>query len=300
MPIIRLRSYFMKKNSIIIGLFFTFCFIFSSCKLDVKAEKTLHRPDTELQAGNVVITGSYDSNAIEYINVFRVDSENPGAKPINIGVIFPSGFNENNKTYTFYDQTGIVGKKYSYFCRVFEGKYGYYTTEKSDPIEITTGFGLPSATYSNDDDLKCNVGSEYLTYNEDTKIIKLSTSTDFRPAYAKAPSAPEYTDYCLVVTNGTTTESFLLSEKGDWSDKTPAEWNLQITLPESFFNKDIKVLGLISQRKEIEDTKIKRLYWTNIADIKVKNEADSTEYTNNTFQIVIQSGSNGTDYGYLD
>lgn len=291
----------MKKNLVFIGIIFLTAAILSSCKIDVKQEKTLHRPDVEIRSNEIAITGTYDSTAIEYINVFRLDKNNESAKPVNIGLIFPSGFNTLNKTYSFYDNTAIEGRKYSYFCRFYEGKYGYYTTEQSLPIEIPASCGLAAGSYSTDDDLKCNMGTSYFTFNEDTKILALQNPGDFRPAFAQTP---EYTDYCLVVTNGTVTESFRLSQKDDWSDITPSpEWNLQLLLPESFFNKEIQILGLISQKVELVEAgseEIKRLFWTNITSVDVKNETTAITYPENKFIIEIQSGSSGIDYGYTN
>lgn len=295
----------MKKNSIIIGLFIIASLLCTACKLEVKPEKTLHRPDVEPQAGAMVITGTYDSTAIEYINVYRVD-KTADTKAINIGVIFPSGFNTENKTYSFFDKTAFEGSEYSYYCRIYEGKYGYYTTEESEKVEVPTGYGLDPSTYSTgtDDDLKCNIGSTFFQYDNTTKVISFDTaiSTKIQPAYAQA----DYNEYCLIIKCQDSIQSFLLSETGgNFKAGADNKWNLQILLPSTFFNKDIQVLGIIAQKKETvdgtADTPIKRLYWTNLAPIEVKDtSATPVSFPNNTFQLTIESGSNGNDYGYVE
>lgn len=291
----------MKKNSIIIGLFIISSLLCTACKLEVKPEKTLHRPDVEAQAGAIVINGTYDSTAVEYINVYRVDEDLADPKGYNIGVIFPSGFNTENKTYSFFDQTAIEGRNYSYYCRLYEGKYGYYTTEKSEKIEIPTGNGLAPATYSSDDDLKCTIGTTCLIYNDETKILSFDSpiSTNIKPSAFSA-----YTDYCLILKCEDSVQSFLLSDSPTFNSGADKEWNLQITVPNTFFNKDIQILGIIAQKKETVDgnpaTAIKRLYWTNLAPIAVKNTASpAVDFPNNTFTLEIKSGSNGNDYGYV-
>lgn len=297
----------MKKNSIIVGLSTILCLIIvSACTLDVRSEKTLHRPDVEAISGAILISGSYDSNSIEYINVFRRNADDVSAKPVNIGVIFPSGFDKDNKTYKYLDETAIEGVTYAYSCRLFEGIYGYYTTEEAilnsasdDPLkkQVPATSGLPAATYTSEDSLKCS--SVDFKYNSDTHVLSLkSTPADFRPSYAKT-AGKEYTDYCIVITNGTSTQSFLLSEKADdWSDKQ--EWNLQVLLPEAFFDTDIQILGLIAQRKQKSDLddKVQRLNWTYLTDVTTVDKSDGP-ISDNIIRVDIQKGSNGTDYGYI-
>lgn len=279
----------MKKNTIIIGIIFSISLFFISCKLDVKPENTLHRPDVEVQNSGILVTGTYTSSDIQYINVFRKDITN-NENPINIGIIFPSGFNAENKTFSFTDTTATEGNKYVYFCRYYEGKFGYYQTEYSE--EKIAPAGSSPITLSVDPAFK-------LSYSDVGKILSLD-GTD--PTLSQ--SGTDAYDFALVATNGNETQCFYLANK-DWKAKdkdgtlvSTKQWNLQVLFPESFLNTEIEILGLVGQKKVInEDNKVQRIFWTPLVSIPVDN--DNHTIQDNKFYVNIPKGTNGIDYGYF-
>lgn len=279
----------MKKNSIFIGIIFSISVLFASCKLDVKPENTLHRPDVEVQNTSILVTGTYTSSDIQYINIFRKDITN-NENPINIGIIFPSGFNAENKTFSFLDTTATDGNKYVYFCRYYEGKFGYYQTEDSEEIIAPTGGAPVEVTV--DPALK-------LKYSDNVKELELDgTSPTF------SVSVTDY-DFALVATNGKETQCFYLANY-EWKAKdksgtlvSTTKWNLQVLFPESFLNTEIEILGIVGQRKVINaEDKVQRIFWTPLVSIPV----DDTNHTiqNNKFTVSIPKGTNGIDYGYFN
>ena len=279
----------MKKNTIIIGIIFSISLFFISCKLDVKPENTLHRPDVEVQNSGILVTGTYTSSDIQYINVFRKDITN-NENPINIGIIFPSGFNAENKAFSFTDTTATEGNKYVYFCRYYEGKFGYYQTEYSE--EKIAPAGSSPITLSVDPAFK-------LSYSDVGKILSLD-GTD--PTLSQ--SGTDAYDFALVATNGNETQCFYLANK-EWKaeDKdgtlvSTKQWNLQVLFPESFLNTEIEILGLVGQKKVInEDDKVQRIFWTPLVSIPVE-DANHTIH-DNKFYVNIPKGTNGIDYGYF-
>lgn len=279
----------MKKNTILIGIIFSISLFFISCKLDVKPENTLHRPDVVVVEGPaILVRGTYTSSDIQYINVFRKDITN-NENPINIGIIFPSGFDAEDKTFYFLDKTAIDGNKYVYFCRYYEGKFGYYQTEDSKEIIAPTG-GSP---------ITLNISGTKLIYSDVGKILSLD-GTD--PTLS--PSGTDNYDFALVATNGKETQCFYLANK-DWEAKdkdgtlvSTKQWNLQVLFPESFLNTEIEILGLVGQKKEINaDEKVQHIFWTPLVSIDVDN--DNHTIHDNKFYVNIPKGTNGIDYGYF-
>lgn len=279
----------MKKNTIIIGIIFSISLFFISCKLDVKPENTLHRPDVVVVEGPaILVRGTYTSSDIQYINVFRKDITN-NENPINIGIIFPSGFDAEDKTFYFLDKTAIDGNKYVYFCRYYEGKFGYYQTEDSKEIIAPTG-GSP---------ITLNISGTKLIYSDVGKILSLD-GTD--PTLS--PSGTDNYDFALVATNGKETQCFYLANK-DWEAKdkdgtlvSTKQWNLQVLFPESFLNTEIEILGLVGQKKEINaDEKVQHIFWTPLVSIDVE-DANHTIHDNKLY-VNIPKGTNGIDYGYF-
>ena len=279
----------MKKNTILIGIIFSISLFFISCKLDVKPENTLHRPDIVVEDSGILVRGTYTSSDIQYINVFRKDITN-NENPINIGIIFPSGFDAEDKTFYFLDKTAQDGNKYVYFCRYYEGKFGYYQTEDSKEIIAPAG-GSPIT-------LNVDSGTK-LIYSDVGKILSLD-GTD--PTFS--PLGTDNYDFALVATNGKETQCFYLANK-DWKAKdkndtlvSTKEWNLQVLFPESFLNTEIQILGLVGQRKEInEDDKVQHIFWTPLVSIPVEDENHTIQ--DNKFYVNIPKGTNGIDYGYF-
>ncbi|MDD7768991.1 MAG: hypothetical protein PT936_09075 [Treponema sp.] len=279
----------MKKNTILIGIIFSISLFFISCKLDVKPENTLHRPDVDVQGSVILVRGTYTSSDIQYINVFRKDITN-NENPINIGIIFPSGFNAENKTFSFTDTTATEGNKYVYFCRYYEGKFGYYQTEYSE--EKIAPAGSSPITLSVDPAFK-------LSYSDVGKILSLDGTA---PTFS--PLGTDNYDFALVATNGKETQCFYLANK-DWKAKdkddtlvSTKEWNLQVLFPESFLNTEIEILGLVGQKKEINaDEKVQHIFWTPLVSIPVDN--DNHTIQDNKFYVNIPKGTNGIDYGYF-
>ena len=279
----------MKKNTILIGIIFSISLFFISCKLDVKPENTLHRPDVEVQNSGILVTGTYTSSDIQYINVFRKDITN-NENPINIGIIFPSGFDAEDKTFYFLDKTAQDGNKYVYFCRYYEGKFGYYQTEDSKEIIAPAG-GSPIT-------LNVDSGTK-LIYSDVGKILSLDGT---EPTFS--PLGTDNYDFALVATNGKETQCFYLANK-DWKAKdkndtlvSTKEWNLQVLFPESFLNTEIQILGLVGQRKEINaDDKVQHIFWTPLVSIPVEDANHTIQ--DNKFYVNIPKGTNGIDYGYF-
>ena len=280
----------MKKNTILIGIIFSISLFFISCKLDVKPENTLHRPDVVVEDSGILVRGTYTSSDIQYINVFRKDITN-NENPINIGIIFPSGFDAEDKTFYFLDKTAQDGKKYVYFCRYYEGKFGYYQTEDSKEIIAPAG-GSPIT-------LNVDSGTK-LIYSDVGKILSLDCTTN--PTFS--PLGTDAYDFALVATNGKETQCFYLANK-DWKAKdkdgnlvSTKQWNLQVLFPESFLNTEIEILGLVGQKKDINaDDKVQHIFWTPLVSIPVE-DANHTIH-DNKFYVNIPKGTNGIDYGYF-
>lgn len=276
-------------------------FLFS-CKFQDSDEKMLHRPDVQAKQNCILITGSYDSTDLEYVIVYRQDADDETAEPIRLGMILTTSFNSHNKTYSFFDETAIEGKTYTYFCRLYQGKYGYYKTEVSDKIKVPTGYGLDDTSFSSDDDLKCSI-TDTLVYNEESRMLSIKSGNPktsiTRPEF---PTKNDYTDFCLIVTNGSSTQSFLLSssDDGDWNNNADNEWNLQTLLPENYLNTEIQILGIIAQKKDLdlEDNKILLRYlWTNLQTITIENnDPTPVTYQDNKITVKLQSGVDGVDY----
>ena len=280
----------MKKSFFTAGLLITVLAL-SSCKLDVQTEKKLNRPETEFVTGGVQIRGTYGSNDVKYINVYRQDVTGTEPEPaMNIGIIFPSGFDKNDKTFAFIDTQAIVGKKYQYFCRYCDQRNDYYTTNLTDKIEIPSGNG----TTSSESDMLVNTGTATFKYNETSKELKIA-GTITMPAHI-----PAY-DLCLIVKSETQTQCFFLEENS--SIANPMVFGLTALLPDSFLNTEIQLVGLVGQYKEYSDpadptSSVKRVYWTGVKEITLTNdEATPTAYTDNKITVSTINGASGIDFG---
>lgn len=276
----------MKKNSIFIGIIFSLSILFASCKLDVKPENTVHRPDVEVQDDSILITGTYSSSDIQYINIYRKDITNNGSFE-NIGIIFPSGFNAANKTFSFTDKTYANGNKYVYSYRFYEGKFSYYHSGESDEVTAPAS-GSATVSITVDPALK-------LKYSDSVKEIALD-GTD--------PSGlPSDYDFAMVISNGSKTQCFHLANY-QWEAKDSSgtlvstkAWNLQVLLPEDFLNTEIEVLGIVGQKKVLNGASaVQRIFWTSLYQIPVNNATNTI--LNNKFTVSIPTGTNGIDYGY--
>lgn len=260
-------------------LFISIALLFASCKLDVQKEHLLNRPDVQPNGNSITISGNLASTAIKYINVYRKDINEPDTI-IHIGIIFPSGFNENNKTYIFYDKYALVGETYTYSCSYNEGKDGVFNTNWSEEITIPTGCGLAGGTSLNIS------GTLEFTYNQNTKELTQTTSITL-PTYTTSSWTKN-----IIIQNDTSTQVF------DWDDSSGQV--LTSLLPSAFFDKDIKILGVIAQTTEKDaDDNLQRVIWTPLLETNKITSTDSTPiiFADNTIQIITQTGSDGLDYG---
>lgn len=286
----------MKKSFLTAGILLSIFTLLTvtACKLDVQQEKKLNRPEVEFVTGGVQIRGTYGSNDVKYINIYRqnVTGATPG-DPVNIGIIFPSGFDKNDKTFAFIDTQAIEAQKYQYFCRYCDERNDYYVTNLTDKITITSGYGLSSST--TEASLLVDTGSATFKYDEDSKSFDISsgiTMPTHTPAY----------DLALVIKSETQTQAFLLKESSSISGSM--SFALASFLPEDFLNKEIQLVGLIGQYKEYSDpadptSAVKRIYWTGIKTFTLTNtDATPVAYTDNKITVDTSSGNTGIDYGF--
>lgn len=281
------------KKLIIAGFFISSLFIFG-CKLDVQEDKKLNRPEYEFTSNGVQIRGAYSSTDIEYINIYRQDVTGTTPDPaINIGIIFPSGFDKNDKTYSFIDKEAIESKKYQYFCRYYEGKDGYFYTNPTETITIPSGNGLPSSTTNAD--LLINLGTSNFIYDSTAKTFTINgtlTLPTHTPAY----------DLALVIKSSSQTQVFLLEENANITSSMT--YSLPSMLPESLLNQQIQIIGLVGQIKEYVNpgdttSNLKRIYWSPVTTFTLVNtDSPAVSYPQNTITVATISGTNGFDFGY--
>lgn len=272
-----MKKFFLSAISICLVSIFIF-----NCKLHVQDKDTLDRPEIINTSTGVGITITRYSQDTSYINIYRRDvtSTSPDkATAINIGVLFPSSYNKSDKTYFIEDLILLKNHKYQYMVRYCEPE-GYSYTDWTDTISIPSSAGYDESTKLSYSSTSCK-----FRYNQDNSILTLvgtlttpgisGFSSNWRPA--------------LVVSNNEKTVVFELTSASDGD-----QINLRKNLPPDFLDKEIKIEGIVGQRKiktsENQTQKDKLIFWTPILSLKIQG------YGGNIIEVKSESGSTGYDY----
>lgn len=270
----------MKKIALALSTLLLFAV---SCKLDVKSEKLLSRPDVKTtDAGYPLISGRYDSVDTEYILVYRQEViADVAGDPENIGIIFPKGFDKNNKTYTFEDKHFVVkDSDYQYFCRVYEGpKYGYFKTDVSNVIKATEG-------RSSSTDITVNVSGNFI-YDSDTKVFDYSGTLACTYNDAFYGTNPKY---AIALKNENDVQSFILPD---------SPFSITSLVPVSFLDTELQLLGVTAIIRQYQDNDpdkpLQYVYWSPLSTVTLE-DPNSVTYPENKFTITTQSGDTGFDF----
>lgn len=274
----------MKKLTL--SLFISLCFIMlSGCNFNLSENKYLNKPDIEKYDNYLAISGAYLNDDTEYINIYRQDfsTENQKAPIYNIAIIYSNS--SKKQTFLYKDYNIAWGKKYRYYIRFTDKDGSKNRTEWSDAIQNTNdslkNLGTNSYQYT--------ISSEAIyTYNNENFTLKLADGQEFLP--------PTFEDYAvsykpaLVFQSGAKTLAF---EVSDYKNI-----DLVKLFPADFYNNDVKLLGIIAQKKVYSEDKkpvLQNIVWTELQSLTVKGTSQNP-VENNTFRIQANLTDNGFDY----
>jgi len=262
------------------------------------------RPDIDCTNSSIKITIPKISSDTSYINIYRkvvkedgsdVDSDN--TLGTNIGIIFPDGFDDENTTYLFEDKFVISGNYYSYRVRYYDKKAVEFTKTGWTKVECRVTNASDSKTFAEkEDDLKYDLAGAYFEYSDNDKTLTLKNGSSIvAPKYLTDNKLDSKFVTVIALKTEDDAQVFDLSE-----EQLTAEAPLSLlgTLPASFFNKSVEIVGLVGQC--IEETekdsvkKNKRVYWLEPTKITLK----TGNVTLKSFTIGSQTGTNGFDYSY--
>ena len=273
----------MKKLTIIPAFISLIMLTFTGCNWNVTDSKYLTRPDIEVKGSSIIIRGAYVNSETKYINVYRQDvTDNEDAEVVRLGVIFPSGFDKENKTFMFFDENIFSGHEYRYYVRFVEENGSKNRTEWTEKKSNTNGAVPSSGSYA----YAVPTDAKY-TYDPVQFTLTLPSGKDFTEPTAIA----DFTEYkpALVFQNDDIIQTYEIA------DTTSV--NLKTLLPQDYLYKDIKLLGIVGQKKEESggtEPALKYIFWTELAAVKVLNSAGN-EIT--SFKLEPEYGEeNGYDY----
>lgn len=262
------------------------CLSVLSCKLKVEEDKEelLQKPDIDLSDQQVTLIIPKINSKTEYINIYRHDSND---KDEIVGLIFPEYLNSSDSTYRFIDRLVYENVKYKYKVR-YKDNEGFHYSEWSDEKKIENISGAYSSgtalTYTADG-VKFKFSSTDYTLKVDGTITAPSAISGFSTAYTPA----------LIIKASDKTQVFEVT--AEFLAGTE-EISLRGMLPLDFMNKDIKIEGLVAQKKEYDNPnetdekkkRIKFIRWTTLTSIKVSGRSD------NIINVPSQAGASGYDY----
>ncbi len=286
----------MKKNNIsLLGLAMmvmslTIVSALIGCKFNLSDNKYLSRPDVDKKDSYIMIRGPYESSKLEYISVYKQDvTDSKNSEIIRAGVIFPAGFNKEDQTYIFYDYNILYGRKYRYYVRFVEKDGSKNRTEWSNEIQSTDSNIKTSGSF------KYTVPSDAVyIYDPGTFMLELPAGKNF----AIPDAIDNYTDpakgykAALVFEHDDVIQAFEISN--------PNSVSLKELLPKDYLYVDIKLLGILGQKKEYQEDveigkepELKYLIWTELADVKIENQAGNEI---KTIRMEPEHGEAGYDY----
>ena len=292
----------MKKNNIslftlgAVVISLTIISALIGCKFNLADNKYLPRPDIRVNGKALSIRGPYVNSSTEYINVYRQDVTDTSTSEIErIAIVFPGGFDKSNQTYFYDDYNIFEGRKYRYYVRFVEKDGSKNRTEWSDSLQ-------------NDDDTLPDYGSASYAYDVPSDAIytyKKSEMAFELPAGKTfvAPSAiTDYSKYkpALVFECEESVQAIQL--KGDPTDPAILQnVDLKDVIPQDFFYKDIKLLGIVGQKlykakatPDAEEESLQYITWTSLAPIKIIDDEVGNELE--SFKLEPEHGEEGYDY----
>lgn len=277
----------MKKNNI--SLFILAAALVSSillstligCKFDLSESKFLQRPDIEVKNDFIIIRGPYVNSDTKYINIYRQDvTENSDIE--RIAVLFPKGFDKDNQTYIYFDYNIFYSHEYRYYVRFVEengSKNRTEWTDKKNNTATTKNFGACSYAYTVPNDA-------IYTYDGTEMTLKLPAGKTF----TEPDAIDDYSEYkpALVFQRGEIIQTY---EVNDFENVA-----LKSLLPKEYLYTDVKLLGIVGQRKvysEGTDPELQFITWTELTPITIKNDAGNVI---TSFRLEPAYGDNGFDY----
>ena len=291
----------MKKNIKNITLkFLCLCaFVFSliSCK---EVSEDGNKPALNVKGDSIIVSFAVDEKA-KYVNIFRREADLTGDEPVygkvlNIGQVIPK---KNQETaFTFEDALIYKGANYQYCVRYCMGDY-YYLSNWSD-IKSNDDFG-----FSNESQIKPDVGSCYLQYNSATSSLTLKDG-DINAIKGVPALIFSYKDK-----ETTVSRVFALPIQEEIVDpaikrilKVGTPIDLRSLLTADFFSKEITLEGVIGEDvteggTDLNDPEKKvvyyeKVFWTLPAAIEVRDANGTVE----SIKIDINNADNGHDYSF--
>lgn len=255
----------MKKTeiSLFICAFLSVLMLFG-CKWEVKDNKYLDRPDVEPNGNTFQIRGRYINSNTKTITIYRQNLDAIDDTIERVAVIFPKNIeNTSDQTFIYEDERVLSNKYYRYYL-IFTNDDGTRNrTEWSEKKKLTAG-GATSV-----DALMYDTSGSIYTFDDFT----LTTPSDFAaPGNSVITDIDDY-DPALVFAAGDRIQVFKITSM--------TVVDLKSLLPEYYFGKQVKLLGIVGQKAEpnSQTTDIWRVSWTNIAPVTVKNSSgDTLEY----------------------
>lgn len=264
---------------------------FSGCNLVSIQDKDLaDAPGVAETSGGITLTIYRYSTDTRYINIYREDvSDTANGEIVNLGIIFPSAYGSDARSYLLEDKWIENGHKYQYMVRYAEADGLYYNSEWSSTA--TCSLSLQEA------------GIKYDTTNSQFNYNK----ADYTLTIHGAPIAPAL-DSFTIVEDGDNSEKWkpVLAVKAGsvvqvFSLESIADntiINLRGLLSAEFLNTEIQILGILGQ-KEIytkptdgSTPVIKMILWTLVSEIPIEG------YSGNLITITSESGTAGYDFSY--
>lgn len=291
----------MKKNNIsLVGLgmmvmSLTIISALIGCKFNLSDNKYLPRPDIRVLENEIEIRGTYVNSTTQYINIYRQDiTESEKTEIERIAILFPAGFVQTDQTYIYDDFNIYSGRKYRYYVRFVEKDGSKNRTEWTEAKQNVN----PGVKTTSQGSFAYDIpsGADYI-YKKSEMLLELPAGKTFT-----APTAiDDYSKYKPTLVFECEENIQAIELKGDPTDPaTLASVNLKTLIPQDFFYKDIKLLGIIGQKQvkgkvtdDAEEESLQYITWTPLASIKVKNE---TGIEISTFKLEPEHGDAGYDY----
>lgn len=272
----------MKRFLLFISLIFTS--LFMACNITVEDTSLLKAPDVETTSSGIGIRLSVLNSDTNYINIYRIDvtDNTKNENAVNIGMIFPKVIGITNSSYFYEDLNVYQGHKYKYYAR-YKDDSDTYLTNESAVIKSNTGYPATAR-------LKYGTNSVRFIFNEKNQTLRIHGNI-------KDPEINNFADEYVPVISVKCDDKSQVFELGSISDDE--DINLRGILSSEFMDKEIQILGLLGQKKEIQENdklteiksqQIKKIIWTEPAEI------DIAGYNNGKITIKSDSGTNGYDY----
>lgn len=237
-------------------------FSISACKIEAVDESLIKRPDIDSHNSSFKITVKKISDDTDYINVYRIDKSNTN-DVLNIGVIFPKNFDNSNTSYIFEDIYVIRDASYKYMIRYHSKDGTYQSSEWTDYYEASF------STVTDKTNFQFTMIDNEITFTPNNGTLLFPKNPDSENSNVKKPD--EITDAEPMMALKTDDGAILFSlGKNQYDSEETTAIDLKTTLPDSYFDKEITVLGLVAQKKDLNSkSKVMRLYWSEPTELKI-------------------------------